>query len=273
MSPAFSAFVAMLEQASGIALDQTKLYLIESRLAPLARQHGSPSVESFVATLNRQPPGALHRIAFEALTTNETSFFRDAHCFERLARVVLPELIRKRGAERSLNIWSAAAATGQEAYSLAMLLRERLPDIDRWNIRIIASDYSERALEKAEAAHYAQHEVARGLDATRLARHFVETGRGFTLRPEIRSLVRFERLNLIETWPSRPLFDLVLLRNVLIYFSPQTREQILARVHRTLHPTDGILLLGATEMIAPGDRFALTQLDRLSLYRPIAEQA
>lgn len=268
MNTVLPDFFALLERSTGIALDLSKTYLVEARLAPLARREGASSVKALIRELNRQPPGALHREAFEALSTHETSFFRDPHCFAQIARVILPELIAKKSVDRSLRIWSAAASTGQEAYSVAMLLREALPDLDRWHIRIHATDFSQTALDKASAAHYQAHEVSRGLDEQRIARFLNRVADGYVIKPEVRALVRFERLNLIEPWPVMAPFDLILLRNVLIYFSPTTRARVLAHMHKSLHPVHGVLLLGSTEMIPAGQPFTITQLDRLSFYRP-----
>lgn len=266
-----AAFVRQLEDETGIALDQSKRYLLDSRLATLARDQGFESVEALITRLAAEPVGAVHREAFEALTTNETSFFRDTHCFEGLARSLLPDLIRRRRAERSIRVWSAATATGQEAYSLAMLLAEQLPAPESWRIQITATDLSKRVLDKAADAHYLAHETSRGLDPARLARHFVPTDRGWQVRPALRSMVHFQPLNLVDAWPPLPRFDLVMLRNVLIYFSPATRDRVLARVHRVLEP-GGVLVLGAAEMIAPGGRFELVRLERSSFYRPLAEK-
>jgi chemotaxis protein methyltransferase CheR len=244
--PTFEYVRKLVLEHSAIALEPTKDYLVESRLAPLARQNGLASLGDLVARLRGQPYGELHAAVVEAMTTNETSFFRDIHPFEALKKDVLPQLVAARSHCKSLNIWSAACSTGQEAYSLAILLAEHFPQLADWNVQIIASDLSQQVLERARAAEYTQLEVNRGLAASLLVKHFEQDGLRWRVKPEIRRRVRFLRLNLIQPWPYLPTFDVVFLRNVLIYFTPETKRQLLRQLQRRM-AGDGVLFLGGAE--------------------------
>ena len=182
----------------------------------------------------------------EAMVTNETSFFRDHHPFEDLRTTILPELIRRRAAERRLDLWSAAASTGQEPYSLAILIREQFPELAGWSVNILATDLSAEVLERARAGRYNQIEVNRGLPVTLLMKYFRQQGTTWELVEEVRRMVDFRALNLARPWPPLPPMDLILLRNVMIYFEPETKREILGRVARLLRP-GGYLLLGSAE--------------------------
>jgi chemotaxis protein methyltransferase CheR len=244
----------LVRSQSALTLEPGKEYLVESRLDPLARQEGFASFEQLVRTLRIGPQGELHRKVVEAMTTNETSFFRDARVFKMIANSILPALIARRSSERTLNIWCAASSTGQEPYSLAMLLREHRPSLDAWNIRIVASDISRDVLARARAGCYTQMEINRGLPANLLVKYFMQQGSMWEIRPEIRRMVEFSEINLIKPWP----FDfaqgkaglsgmhLIMMRNVLIYLDVETRRAILERAGRILDP-EGYLLLGGSE--------------------------
>lgn len=236
----------LVARESAITLDDRQQYLVQSRLAPLARARGVASVDDLVATVRVRNDRGLRAQIVDAMTTNETSFFRDAQAFTTLERTVLPDLVARRGAERRLRIWSAACSTGQEPYSVAMLLTDGFPQLAGWDVQILATDLSDVALEHARAGRYSQQEVNRGLPAQRLVRHFERDGMTWVLRDRIRRLVTFQRLNLSAAWPALPATDLVLLRNVLIYFAVPTRQTVLERVTGVLRP-DGWVLLGAAE--------------------------
>jgi chemotaxis protein methyltransferase CheR len=236
----------LLQERSAIVLDAGKQYLVESRLAPLVRQLHLDSIGALVQRARSQPSNGLHTQIVEAMVTTETSFFRDLHPFEALGKSVIPDLIRRRSAERALNIWCAAAASGQEPYSLAMLLRENFPELLGWTVQLLASDLSQEMLERARLGRYNQIEVNRGLPASLLVKYFEQHGASWQLRPEIRNAVTFRQLNLAEPWPPLPGMDLVLMRNVMIYFETQTKKTILGRLARVLRP-DGYLLLGGAE--------------------------
>ncbi len=233
---------------SGVQLDERRRYAVDSRVGDLVR--ALPDVESptaLVSTLRRGPVGALHMDVVEALTTNETSFFRDSHPFEALGKGILPSLVEARRHERTLSVWSAACSTGQEPYSVAMLLRDT-PACAGWNVRIVASDISRNVLDRARAGCYSDFEVGRGLDATRRARWFARDGASWQVNDDLRRSVDFRQVNLTGRWPSLPPFDVVLLRNVLIYFDTATKRMVLDRVRRALRP-DGYLILGSTETL------------------------
>jgi chemotaxis protein methyltransferase CheR len=180
------------------------------------------------------------------MTTNETSFFRDVHPFTALRNEILPELLKRNATKRTLNIWSAACSTGQELYSIVMLICEHFPDLTTWTLNLLGTDLSEEVLAKAREAKFTQIEVNRGLPAPMMARYFDRDGMTWQLRREYRSMARFTKLNLIETWPTLPKFDIVFLRNVLIYFSPDTKRQILQKIRAAMAP-QALLFLGAAE--------------------------
>lgn len=235
----------VLDQAA-IVLEEDKGYLVESRLLPLARREGFSSISLFLQRLRDEPVHGLHRRAVEAMTTNETSFFRDFHPFEALKRHILPELIARRAAQRKLDIWCAACSSGQEPYSVSMLIREHFPQLLNWNVRILATDLSSEVIVRAREARYTQLEVNRGLPAALLVKYFEKRGCDWCLWQDIRNMVEFEILNLAATWPDLPPMDIVMIRNVLIYFGVETKKQILAKARKVLKP-DGYFFLGAAE--------------------------
>jgi chemotaxis protein methyltransferase CheR len=262
-------FYLMLEQQVGIALDDTKQYLLESRLLPLAIKNGYPDVYALIKHLTQSPIGATHWQAFEALTTNETSFFRDKHVFEALKKTILPELIEARKKEKTLRIWSSACSAGQEAYSLAMLLREDFGHLSDWTIEIKATDISELILEKAKSGIYSSMEAHRGLDAHYLQKYFTHLEKGsFQVKPIIRQMVNFSHHNLVGNWPYYPKFDLIMLRNVLIYFRQDAKDKVLLKMHQQLNGSDSVLILGAAESIYLNDLYSLVPLDKISFYKP-----
>jgi chemotaxis protein methyltransferase CheR len=256
-----------VQQRSAIVLDSDKAYLAETRLLRLARREGLPSVSALVSRLLAGPGHGLDDEVVEALTTNESSFFRDLHPFEALAQTLLPELVRRRAAERRLNLWSAGCASGQEPYSLALLLLEKACLPPGWSVRLIASDLSSRVLAQARKGRYSQMEVNRGLPAAMLVKYFQREGLDWQLKDEVRRTVEFVRINLIEPWPVLPRMDIVFLRNVLIYFGVQTRKTILAQMRQVLRP-DGYLFLGGAETTFNlDDGYERVALDRVNCYR------
>jgi chemotaxis protein methyltransferase CheR len=262
----FDYLRALVKRRSAIALDDGKGYLVEARLGPLAGREGFGSLEALVAALRIGPVNGLHQQVVEAMTTNETSFFRDAHPFEGLQKVVLPELIRRRAAERRLAVWCAACSTGQEPYSVALLVREHFPELVGWDVRILGSDLSREVLERARQGRYSQAEVNRGLPARLLVKYFRKEGLDWQLADEVRRLVEFRPLNLAEAWPPLPAADLLLLRNVLIYFDGEARRDVLNKVRRVLRP-GGALLLGGVENALDADGFERVPLERCAYYR------
>jgi chemotaxis protein methyltransferase CheR len=232
---------------AAIVLPPGKEYLIESRLAPLAKDEGYGSIEELVSVLKGKGDGDLRTRVVEAMTTTETSFFRDIHPFEALKRKVLPELVEARKARREITIWCGASSTGQEPYSLAMLWRETFPHLANWNFKVVATDINSVVLDRAKEGRYRQIEVNRGLPAALLVKYFEAHGPEWQIRPEIRQLVQFLPENLIApSWTNVPTADLVMLRNVLIYFDVPTKRDILGKVRRVLRG-DGVLFLGGAE--------------------------
>jgi chemotaxis protein methyltransferase CheR len=259
---------ALVWQRSAVVLEPDKAYLVEARLAPLAQAEGLPSVSSLVARLGAAPANGLARRVVEAMTINETSFFRDPPAFDALRRVVLPGLVRRRAAERGVRLWSAACSSGQEPYSLALLLREHRCLPDGWEARLLATGFCTAMVERARQGRYTQREVNRGLPAALLVKNFRRQGLEWQVKEEVRRAVDFRVLNLAEPWPALPPMDVVFLRNVLIYFDVPTKQRVLANVRRLLRP-DGYLFLGGAETtLNLDDGYERVAADRVSCYRP-----
>ena len=231
---------------SAIVLERQKAYLVESRLTPLATKLGFGSLPEFVAQLRREPINGNHRMVVDAMTTNETYFFRDVHPFEAMRTKLVPEMIAARSPQKTLRIWCAASSTGQEPYSLSILLREHFATLANWQVQILATDLSRSVLEKAKSGAFTQLEVNRGLPAMLLVKYFKRDGDLWRLREDVRARVQFQEMNLARPFPILPRYDFVFLRNVLIYFDTETKKGILARVRRVLAP-DGYLFLGSAE--------------------------
>jgi chemotaxis protein methyltransferase CheR len=257
----------VLRERSAHNLEDDKAYLVETRLLSLARQQGFTSVEDLVLHLRGRGNEKLLGELVEAMTINETFFFRDGHPFEGLRQTVLPELVQLRSSVRSLNIWSAACSSGQEPYSVAILLHHHFPALSGWNIRLIASDLSSAMLERARQGRYSALEISRGLAPELLNGYLQEQENGWQIREDIRSKVEFRSINLNGSWPELPPMDLILLRNVLIYCDVPTRQQILGRVRKVLQP-DGYLLLGGAETTHNlDDDFIQVSVGESSYYR------
>jgi chemotaxis protein methyltransferase CheR len=242
----FEAIRKLLQERSAIVLEQGKQYLVETRLAPLVRRLNLNSIGGLISQLRSGPDNGLYRQIVEAMVTTETSFFRDHHPFEALRKAVIPDLIERRRSQRRLDIWCAASSTGQEPYSLAILIREYFPELSGWTISFLASDLSREMLARAREARYNQIEVNRGLPANLLVKYFDQHGTHWQLKSSIAGMVQFQEINLARAWPVLPRMDLVLVRNVMIYFDIETKKAILARLTRVLKP-DGYLLLGGAE--------------------------
>lgn len=254
-------------QHSAIAIESGNEYLAESRLAHLAITEGQPSVGALLSDLRSRPFGVGHRKVLDAMTNNETWFFRDLYPFEMLKRLIIPDLIVKRSHLRYLNIWSAASSSGQEAYSIAMLLEDEFPELRNWTIRILGTDISSAILKRARAGRYSQMEVNRGLPATFLSRYFRREGMDWILKESIRGRVSFESMNLSKTWPPLPTMDVIFLRNVLIYFDVAVKKAILANARQALSP-DGFLVLGCAESTINLDsNFDRVPYEKTSCYR------
>jgi chemotaxis protein methyltransferase CheR len=257
----------LVRQRAAIILEPGKEYLVESRLLPVARQEGLTALAELVARLRAQPYNGLHHRVVEAMTTNETSFFRDVHPFEALKKVIVPELITKRATGRTLNLWCGAASSGQEPYTVALVLREYFPALAQWDVRFIATDLSHEMLMRAQTGKYSQLEVNRGLPAPLLVKHFSKHGLEWHVKDDLRKMIEFRQLNLVDAWPVMPAMDIVFLRNVLIYFNVETKKTILGKIRQLLRP-DGYLFLGGAETtMSLDDAFERVQIEKASCYR------
>jgi chemotaxis protein methyltransferase CheR len=235
----------VMEQSANL-IDPSRNTLFDTRLTPIARYSGASCLEEFVHMLKVGKPAHLHRAVAEAMTINETSFFRDVKPYEMLRDVVLPRLIELREKDRRLRIWSAASSTGQEAYSLAMMVVEHFPKVADWDVKIIGTDISRHVIDYAQKGRYRRLEVNRGLPARMLLKHMTREGEEWQISERIRSMCTFQYANLCAPLPHLPVFDLVLLRNVLLYFSQRDRSALFSEVHRKM-TTDSYLVLGNAE--------------------------
>ncbi|MDP4024141.1 protein-glutamate O-methyltransferase CheR [Methylobacterium sp. NEAU 140] len=237
-----------LKQRSGLALTPEKRYLVESRLTPVCRRFGLPALRDLVGALRLARDGAIERAVVEAMTTNETFFFRDRVPFDLFRDVILPEALARNAGRRRLRVWSAASSTGQEPYSLAMLLQEAAPRLAGWQVEIVATDLSTEVIEKARLGLYSHFEVQRGLPVQWLLKYFTQSGEQWTIAPSLRAMVDFRQINLLHGFETLGSFDVIYCRNVLIYFDAPTKSDILARLAGSLAP-EGALLLGAAETV------------------------
>ena len=265
----FSYLSQLMHERAAIVLEPGKEYLALSRLDPVAREMGVGSVAALVDVLRREEASSqLHDQVIDALTTNETTFFRDFNPFESMRSDVLPEVLERKQRSRTLAIWSAGCSTGQEPYSIAMAIREHFPELLTWQLTILGTDISASVLDRARHGRYGQLEVNRGLPANLLVRHFTRAGMEWEIEEPIRRMVRFQRHNLVDAWPVMPPFDLVFMRNVMIYFDVETKRQVLSRMLGQLAPR-GYLLLGASETTFNiSDDYDRQLVGRTAWYRP-----
>ena len=262
----FAYISAFIRENSAIVLETGKEYLVEARLSPIVSQEGLPSLAALVARLRQRPLNGLHSRVVEAMTTNETSFFRDVAPFDGLRQTTLPELIARRSSERRLRIWCGAASSGQEPYSLAILILEHFPALANWDVKILATDLSRDILARSKAGRYSQLEVNRGLPAPLLIKYFERVGMEWSVKESVRRLVQFEEMNLIRPWRAIPSCDIVFMRNVLIYFDVPTKKTILEKIRGVMR-SDGYLFLGSAETTMNIDpNFNRVQLGRSSCY-------
>jgi chemotaxis protein methyltransferase CheR len=259
--------VVMAQSAN--LIDPSRNTLFDTRLTPIARRSGAANLEDFVNMLKAGRPAHLHRAVAEAMTVNETSFFRDITMFEMLREIILPQLIEQRMQKRQLRIWSAASSTGQEAYSLAMSIAEYFPDLAHWDIKIIGTDISRHVVDYAQKGRYRRLEVNRGLPARMLLKYMVRDGEEWEVVPRIRSMCEFQYANLCAPMPQLPVFDLVLLRNVLLYFSQHDRKTVFKEIHRKIAP-EGYLILGNAEQAEDSTNlFEVEFAANCYFYRPV----
>jgi chemotaxis protein methyltransferase CheR len=266
------AFVAKLvDELCGVVLDDSKGYLIESRLGEIAKAHGCANYRELCQKARYNSDHALQNKIIDAITTQETLFFRDDSPFTALQNKALPELFdhkSKTAFPKRLRIWSAASSTGQEAYSIGMTLCELIPDILTWDINILATDISDAAIKAASVGWYAKHEIQRGMKPQMLAKYFVEQKGGWRVKDQIRSMVLFQKRNLLQPFAGIGPFDIIFCRNVAIYFEPQKRRDLFLRLAERLTP-EGYLFVGSSESLLDlGPRFAPQNHCRSTFYRP-----
>ena len=257
----------LLKQRSGLMLSAEKQYLVESRLMPVAQRNRIANLAELARRLRTVNDEALIAEVVEAMTTNETFFFRDRLPFEHVKTFILPALMAARARHKRIRIWCAAASTGQEPYSLAMMLREMGSALDGFRIEIVATDISNHVLEKARSGIYSQFEVQRGLPIQYLIKYFTQTGDLWQIAPEIRAMVQFRSLNLLSDFSRLGLFDLIVCRNVLIYFDQPTKSDVLDRLAR-VNAHDGFLILGAAETTIGLTQAFKSLPDRRGVYAP-----
>jgi len=261
----------LLKERSGLDLSADKQYLVESRLVPLARKASLGGIPELVQKIQRGGAEALTTEVVEAMTTNETFFFRDKIPFDHLRDTILPMMQQSRTNRRSLRIWSAACSTGQEPYSIAMLLKEKAAALSGWRIEIVATDLSQEVLEKSKAGIYSQFEVQRGLPIQLLVKYFAQIGELWQLNSEIRAMVQHKPLNLLQDFSHLGKFDVIFCRNVLIYFDQDTKINIFDRMAKSIEP-DGMLMLGAAESVVGITDAFRPYPDKRGLYQPNHER-
>jgi len=257
----------LLKERSGLDLSADKHYLVESRLVPLARRVGLPGIPELVQKMKGAGADALTADVVEAMTTNETFFFRDKIPFDHMRETILPALTKARANRRTLRIWSAASSTGQEPYSIAMLLREAGQALAGWRVEIVATDLAQSVLEKSKAGMFSQFEVQRGLPIQMLIKYFTQVGELWQLNADIRGMVQHRQLNLLQDFSHLGMFDVIFCRNVLIYFDQDTKAAIFERLAKQLEP-DGMLMLGAAESVVGITDAFKPYPDRRGLYQP-----
>ena len=264
--PDYEYLRKLLKDQSGLDLSADKQYLIESRLLPLARKCGLSGIGDLVQKM-KGGAASIVTLVVEAMTTNETFFFRDKIPFDHFREMIVPEIVKARAGRKSVRIWCAAGSTGQEPYSLAMCLKEMGAALAGWRIEIIATDLSQEVLEKSKAGIYSQFEVQRGLPIQMLVKHFKQTGEFWQINPEIRAMVQHRQLNLLHDFSQLGTFDVIFCRNVLIYFDQDTKINIFNRLHRATE-ADGFLVLGAAETVVGLTENFKPYPERRGLYRP-----
>jgi chemotaxis protein methyltransferase CheR len=257
-----------LKERSGLDLSSDKQYLVESRLMPLARRAGLSGIAEIVQEM-KSGSEALISDVVEAMTTNETFFFRDKIPFENLRDMVLPMMLQARASRRVLRIWCAASSTGQEPYSIAMCLKEFSAALAGWRVEILATDLSQSVLEKSKAGIFSQFEVQRGLPIQMLVKHFTQVGELWQLNADIRAMVQHRQLNLLQDFSHLGTFDVIFCRNVLIYFDQAAKAGIFDRLAKVIEP-DGVLTLGAAESVVGISDAFRPYPQRRGLYRPNA---
>lgn len=252
----FTYIAGMLKDRSGLIINPDKMYLLETRLGPILRENKLADLTALVAFLRKPGSNIVRDKVVDAMTTNETSFFRDMHPFDTLKKSVIPGLVERRASQKSLRIWSAACSTGQEPYSLMMMIRESFPALKDWKLQVVATDISPSVMARAREGIYSQFEVQRGLPITHLVKYFDQVGEQWQIKPDMRQAVTFRPINLLEDFSLLGTFDIVLCRNVLIYFDQPTKTRILHGIANRLTPDGALLLGGAESVLGLCDAFA-----------------
>jgi chemotaxis protein methyltransferase CheR len=269
--PDYEYLRKILKDHSGLDLSADKQYLIESRLLPLSRKCGVSGIGELVQKMKGGSSSIIAQVV-EAMTTNETFFFRDKVPFEHFRDTIMPDVLKARAGRKSVRIWCAAGSTGQEPYSLAMSLKEMGAALAGWRIEIIATDLSKEVLEKSKSGIYSQFEVQRGLPIQLLVKYFKQNGEFWQIGPELRAMVQHRQLNLLHDFSQLGVFDIIFCRNVLIYFDQDTKINIFGRLARTMEP-DGFLVLGAAETVVGLTDVFKPFPDKRGLYRPSGARA
>ncbi len=244
----FEMLSSLLKQRSGLVLTKDKAYLLESRLMPIARKRGWRGLDELARSVRLTRDEGLIGEITEAMTTNESSFFRDRKPFDLFRNIMLPTLLQTRASRRSFRIWSAACSSGQEAYSLAMVLDQESAKLAGWTVEIIGTDLSSEMVDRARRGVYSQFEVQRGLPIQMLVKYFTQVGDKWQINPKLREQVSFRIHNLLQDLTSLGQFDVVYCRNVLIYFDQPTKTKVLSQMTRVI-PPDGFLVLGGAETV------------------------
>ena len=244
----YKALAALLAKRSGLVLAEEKAYLVESRLTPVARHHGLANLDALLEAVRIGTDEKLLEAVTEAMTTNESFFFRDMNPFDQFRETVLPYLLEARARTKTIRIWSAACSNGQEPYSLAMILEEEAAKLAGWNVKIVATDISNEVLDKAKAGVYTQFEVQRGLPITYLVKYFSQDGELWQISPTLKSRIEYRFFNLLDDNRGLGNFDVIFCRNVLIYFSQETKGEVLGGMANIM-PEDGFLFLGGAETV------------------------
>ena len=257
----------LLKARSGLVLSADKHYLVESRLLPISRKNGLSNLSGLVAKLKSADAEALTVEVVEAMTTNESLFFRDKTPFDQFCDTIVPAMLAARTSSRRVRIWCAASSTGQEPYTLAICLKEMGKELAGWRFDILATDLSTEVLEKAKSGIYSQFEVQRGLPVTMLIKYFSQVGEMWQIAPEIRAMVKFQPFNLLSDFSSLGTFDVVFCRNVLIYFDQETKIDVLNRIDKMVE-RDGFLTLGGAETVVGLTHAFRPVVDKRGLYAP-----
>lgn len=251
----FEHLARTLKDQSGLVVTPEKAYLLENRLQPVARKWGMETLDDLVVAVRTRADRKMIKDVVDAMTTNESLFFRDMKPFDNLRDIILPELMKARAASKKIRIWSAACSSGQEPYSIAMLLTELGPKVAGWRFEIVATDLSSDIVARAKAGTYSQFEVQRGLPITMLVKYFAQEGEKWRINDKIRNMVQYREFNLLDHPRSLGQFDVVFCRNVLIYFDQPTKAKVLGGIADQIAPDGGLYLGGAETVLGVTDRF------------------